>query len=87
MDDSVGFKKKLDSIISEGIRNGMTDSELREASYKQLIPYIATHTSAPESCRQAVEFFESEMEECSTHFKIRRKSIIESRRRTFRKIR
>ena len=87
MDDSVGFKKKLNSIISEGIRNGMTDSELREASYKQLIPYIATHTSAPESCRQAVEFFESEMEECSTHFKIRRKSIIESRRRTFRKIR
>ncbi len=86
-DDSVGFKKKLDRIISEGIRNGMTDSELREVSYKQLIPYIATHASAPKSCRQAVEFFESEMEECSTHFKIRRKSIIESRRRTFRKIR
>ncbi len=86
-DDSAEFKKELDDVISKGIRNRMTDSELREVAYKHLIPYVATHTSTPNSCREAVEFFESKMHERSIHFKIRRKTIIESRRRTFRKIR
>ena len=85
--DTADLQKELDDVISEGISNRMTDSELREVAYKQLIPYVATNTSTPDSCRQAVEFFESKMRESAAHFRSRRKSIIESRRRTFRTIR
>jgi SAM-dependent methyltransferase len=78
------FKNELNHVISKGIRNKMTDSQIREIAYKHLIPYVATHTSTPDNCRQATGFFESRMRERSTHFKNRRKSIIESRRRMFR---
>jgi len=81
------FKNKLQDIVSEGIKNELTDSQLREIAYKHLIPYVALHTATPENCRQATEFFESKMSESSTHFKNQRKSIIEVRRRTYKKTR
>jgi len=84
-DDISDFKNRLEGIISSGIKNQMTDSQLREVAYKHLIPYVASHTSTPENCRQATEFFESKMRESSAHFRSRRKSIIEVRRRTFRR--
>ena len=83
-DGFADFKHELSHLISEGIRNKMTDSQIREIAYKHLIPYVATHTSTPDNCQQATDFFELRMRECSMHFKSRRKSIIESRRRTFR---
>ena len=84
IDSFVDFKHQLNQVISEGIHSKMTDSQLREIAYKHLISYVATHTSTPDNCRQAADFFESRMRERSTHFKKRRESIIESRRRTFR---
>lgn len=81
--DLANFKHELNQVISEGLRSKMTDSQLREIAYRQLIPYIATHTSTPEDSRQATDFFESRMLECSKHFENRRKAIIESRRRVF----
>lgn len=85
IEDLENFKQELAQVISKGLRNKMTDAQLREIAYKHLIPYIATHTSAPQVCRQATDFFESKMAECSTHFSSRRASIVETRRRTFRK--
>jgi len=85
IDDISNFKNELQDIVSKGVKNELTDSQLREVAYKHLIPYIASHTYAPETCRQATEFFELKMRESSAHFKNRRKSIIEVRRRTFRK--
>ena len=83
--DLENFKQELAQVISKGLRNKMTDAQLRETAYKHLIPYVATHTSVPQDCRQAIDFFESRMAEGSTHFSSRRKSIIQTRRRTFRK--
>jgi putative DNA methylase len=85
IEDLESFKQELAQVISKGLRNKMTDAELRETAYKHLIPYIATHTSVPHECIQATEFLESRMTECSTYFSSRRTSIIETRRRTFRK--
>jgi hypothetical protein len=86
-DDSEGFRKELDDLISEGIKNRMTDAELREVAYKHLIPYVAAHASTPSNCGRAVEFFESKMRESSADFRNRRKSIIAFRRRRFRRSR
>jgi putative DNA methylase len=84
IDGFVDFKRELNHVISEGIHSKMTDSQIREIAYKQLIPYIAAHTFTPDNCWQATDFFESRMRECSIHFKSRRESIIESRRNRFR---
>ena len=79
------FERELVKVISEGVRSRLTDSQLREIAYKKLIPYIATHTSQSEDCRQATEFFESRMTASSTHFRNRRRAIIRTRKRKFRK--
>jgi len=82
-DDIAEFKNELGAIISRCIKNDMTDAQLREVAYKHLIPYVAAHTSTPDNCKKATEFFESKMRKSSTHFKNRRRSIIEVRRHTF----
>ena len=84
-EDLSDFKNALGSLISGCVKNELTESQIRESAYKHLIPFIASHSSVPSCCVQATEFFESKMRESSEHFRNRRKSIIEVRRRTFRK--
>jgi excinuclease UvrABC helicase subunit UvrB len=79
------FEHEINDLITKNV-NSMTESQLREKTYKFLIPFIANHSvTSPEACRSAAELFEKKMRERSAHFKRIRDTIIKSRRRTFRK--
>lgn len=79
------FKNELTRLISKSVSNGMTEAQLRENAYRLLIRFIVGYTATvPEVCREAADFFEIRIREHLTHFKDLRRSMIESRRRTFR---
>jgi hypothetical protein len=79
------FEHELNDLITKNV-DSMTESQLREKTYKFLIPFIAKHSvTSPEACRSASELFEKKMREQSVHFNHIRETIIKSRRRTFRK--
>ena len=81
--DLTDFEHELNDLITKNV-DGMTESQLREKTYKFLIPFIAEHSvTSPEACRNAAELFEKKMRQQSARFKHIRESIIKSRRRTF----
>jgi len=81
------FKESLSQLISVNLTTEVTEAQLRERAYKLMIPFIAgagDSSPAPETCREAADFFEEQIREHLSHFKNQRKMIIKSRKRNFR---
>jgi SAM-dependent methyltransferase len=83
--DLTDFEHELNDLITKNV-HVMTETQLREETYRFLIPFIAKYSvSSPEACRSAAALFEKKMRDQSVHFKHVRETTIKSRRRTFRK--
>jgi len=78
------FKEQIDNLINNHLSERITEPELRERAYRILIPFLALYSrSAIAACREAVNYFESQMKRLEPHFKKLRRQIIEERRKVF----
>jgi len=78
------FKDEIDALIKNHVGERITEPELREKTYRTLIPFLALHARTNlQVCREAVNYFESQIKMLEPHFKKLRKEIIEERRRIF----
>ena len=76
--------KGISKLIEKAANSGMTEIQLREKAYRILIPFVAEYARVNlPACREAVELFETKMQECSPHFKCLREKLIEARRESF----
>ena len=83
-EDLQTFKRYIDEIIRNHINEKITEPELREKTYKALIPFLAKHArNNIQECREAVEYFELQMKKLEPHFKELRRQIIEERRKMY----
>jgi len=79
------LKQSLSKLISESVRGQITEPQLREKSYNELIPFLATNAQTDQLiCNEATQFFETKMREHQQHFRELRKRITQKRRRTYR---
>jgi hypothetical protein len=78
------FKEHIDGLIKNHMSERITEPELRERAYRILIPFLALHSrSAITACREAVNYFESQIKRLEPNFKKLRRQIIEERRKAF----
>ena len=78
------FKVDITRLIEENINGSVTEPQLREKAYRMLIPFLSKYAPIDEpSCREAVDFFESEIEKYEGHFKNLHDQIIEKRREVY----
>jgi len=78
------FKEHIDNLIKNHLGERITEPELRERAYRILIPFLALHSgSAILACREAVDYFESQMKRLEPFFKKMRSHIVEERRSAF----
>lgn len=78
------FREHIDKLIQNHIGERITEPELRERAYRTLIPFLESYaTTNLQACREAVNYFETQMRKLKPHFKELRKKIIEERRRRF----
>jgi hypothetical protein len=78
------LKEALRGLISASVKGQITEPQLREKSYNLLIPFLSTNARAdPQACKNATNFFETEMREHELHFRQLRKRIVRNRKRTF----
>ena len=84
--DPSKLKSELTDLISETVKGGMAEPELRERAYRKLIPFLASNARENTSaCREAVDFFESEMRGNIQYFAALRRSTTVARRRAYAK--
>ncbi len=82
------LKRELATMIGKASKGQISEPELRESAYRILIPFLATHAQMDmDSCKEAVDFFESGMSERELEFRKLRKTITQERRHTFDKLR
>ena len=78
------IKEDLTRLITETVRGGITEPQVRESAYRILIPFLAKFARADTStCKEAVDFFEAKMSELDLHFRDLRKRVTERRKRVF----
>ena len=78
------LRDKLSQLIEKTAKSGRPEPALREQAYKELIPFLAKYASTDEQrCKDAVDFFESEIREYEKYFKMTRKRLTERRKRVF----
>lgn len=79
------LKKHIINMIDESIEGEHSELQLRERAYKALIPFLSAFSVTDlMSCREAVDFFEKQMERHDEHFSELRKKVTEKRVETFR---
>jgi hypothetical protein len=78
------LRSDLTDLIDETVKGGMTESELREKAYRKLIPFLASNArNNASACREAVDFFESEMRNNEKYFAALRHNTTDERRRAY----
>jgi len=77
------LKQKLSDLVSETASGGLTEPQLREQAYMELIPFLAKCAGNDVATWEAVRFFEAEMREHDAYFEDMRKRITETRKRVF----
>jgi hypothetical protein len=74
----------VSALVSKAVEKRLTEIVVREAAYKELIPFIAKYARIDvPTCREIVSFFESQMRQYSVQFRETRWSVTESRRKMF----
>lgn len=78
------IQRELTAVTRKASEGRITESEIREKSYRILIPFLAKHAQLDQhACKEAVKFFEAKMSEHEPYFKQLRRTITETRRRTY----
>jgi DNA modification methylase/ribosomal protein S27AE len=82
--DLESFKRRIDELVKSHIDEKITEPELREKAYRALIPFLAEHAQRKtQECREAVEYFETQMRRLEPHFREVRRRVVEERRRLY----
>jgi len=75
------FEKYVRELLDENLREDMAEPQLREMAYRALIPFLARCSKVDISaCREAVDYFETEMRKREDYFREVRRKITEKRR-------
>lgn len=75
------FKRYVSSLIQKSIGGGVSEPELREKAYEALIPFLSKYSRfAVSACKEAVDFFESQMRRHDDYFRKLREETIQRRR-------
>lgn len=83
-EELANFKLYVSGLIEKIISGGVSEPQLREKAYKALIPFLSKYSRiAVSSCKEAVDFFESEMRRHDDHFRKLREETIHERRRIY----
>jgi hypothetical protein len=77
------LKLRLSNVINESMRSGLTEPQLREKAYAQLIPFLSQFSWNESECTAAVDFFESRIRQVEEYFKDKRQLVIAARLREF----
>jgi hypothetical protein len=78
------LKRYVKNLLNQQIEGGITEPRVREKTYKALIPFLARYSLRDiDTCRTAVDIFESEMRRYDDYFKWVRKRITDQRRRSY----
>ncbi len=78
------IQRELTAVTRKASEGRKTESEIREDAYRILIPFLAKHAQLDQrACKEAVKFFEAKMSEHEPYFKQLRRTITETRRRTY----
>ncbi len=78
------IQQELTAVTSKASGGQITEPELRENAYRILIPFLAKHAQVDKrACEEAVKFFEAKMSEHEPYFKQLRRTMTETRRRTY----
>lgn len=84
-DALASLEKKINQVLTRGVANCLTETELRLQAYELLIPFLASHAIGDiEECRGAVNYFEKCMQSSESFFKSERRRIVARRRRMYR---
>jgi SAM-dependent methyltransferase len=80
-DELSKYKIHLKELIDSSIKTDLTEPEVREKTYKTLIPFISKYANvALATCNEAVSFFETELSRYEDHFREIREETLKKRR-------
>ncbi len=78
------LKEALTELIADSVSRAVIEPKLREDAYRLLIKFLAQNaTTNLQACREAIDFFESEMREHEKHFQQIRRRVTSRRKRRF----
>jgi glutamate racemase len=78
------IQREITAVTSKASGGLITEPELRENAYRILIPFLAKHAQVDNlACEEAVKFIEAKMSEHEPYFKQLRRTMTETRRRTY----
>ncbi len=80
----VELKETLASSVAGAVAGEITEPQLRERTYRSLIPFLAANARFdPAACEEAIDFFEAQMKEREQYFGQLRRRIVAKRKRKF----
>jgi SAM-dependent methyltransferase len=80
----VELKETLTASVAGAVAGQITEPQLREQTYRSLIPFLAANARVdPVACKEAIDFFEAKMKERERYFGQLRRRIVARRKRKF----
>jgi hypothetical protein len=81
---SLELKETLAASVAGAVAGEITEPQLREQAYRSLIPFLAANArDDPETCKEAIDFFEAKMREREQYFGQLRRRIVANRKQKF----
>jgi 16S rRNA G966 N2-methylase RsmD len=77
--------ERVAHFVDEGLRINRPEPNIREQTYRELIPFLAKYASVyPARCKETADFLEQKIKENDQYLKRTRQRLIENRRRLYR---